>query len=171
MLHYIHIQGKDAPKFYFRDKTAQHFKSVIQSLTEGPSLVISSLYRTDVFYSSEKDRSDNILKLWSLQEQSFDASKLTIVSGRDNALELFFTSLVSLSAASNWYESYLEEFRHACSLDQNNPILKDLKLCEQYLQESHQTIARPVSGQNSEDLLPKKEVFQDLVKHINDFLN
>ncbi len=171
MLHYIHIQGKEAPKFYFRDKTAQNFKSVIQSLTEGSSLVISSLYRTDVFYSAEYDRSENILKLWSLQEESFDPSKLTIVSGRDNALELFFTSLVSLSAASNWYEAYLNEFRHACSLDQNNPILKDLKMCEQYLQTSHKTIPRPVSGTNSEDLLPKKEVFTHLIEHINDFLN
>ncbi|MEQ8907015.1 hypothetical protein [Ekhidna sp.] len=171
MLHYIHIQGKEAPPFYFRDKTAQNFKSLIQSLSDGSSLVISSLYRTDVLYSSTNDLSGNILKLWSLQEDNFDPSRLTFVSGRDNALELFFTSLVSFSSASKWYEIYLEEFRHACSLDRNNPILKDLKLCEQYLQASHQTIPRPIAGNDTQDLLPRREVFDDLVKHINDFLN
>ncbi|MEP0985792.1 hypothetical protein [Ekhidna sp.] len=171
MLHYIHVQGREAPQFFFRDKSAQNFKSVIQSLTDGSSLVISSLYRTDVFYTANEDHSADVLKLWSLQEKSFEPSRLTLISGRDDALELFFTSLVSLSAASQWYESYLEEFRHACSMDQNNPILKDLKLCEQYLQSSKQTIARPVSGSNQAGLLPSNEVFEDLVKHINDFLN
>ncbi|WP_370088260.1 hypothetical protein [Ekhidna sp.] len=171
MLHYIHIQGREAPRFYFRDKTAQNFKSLIQSFTDGSSLVISSLYRTDVFYSSEKNLSEKILKLWSLQEQSFDSSLLTFAEGRDKALELFFTSLVSFSSANKWYDAYLEEFRHAISLDRNNPILSDLKLCEQYLQTSHKTIARPVSGTNAGDLLPRKEVFADLIEHINDFLN
>ncbi|WP_425389533.1 hypothetical protein [Ekhidna sp.] len=171
MLRYIHIQGKEAPGFSFRNKTAQNFKSLIQSLTDGSSLVISSLYRTDVFYQAEEDHTDDILKLWSLQEETFDPKKLHFKHGRDKSLEAFFTSLVSFSSAIKWYEAYLEEFRHACSLDQNNPILKDLKLCEQYLQESHQTVSRPVAGANKEDLLPKKEVFEDLVKHINDFLN
>lgn len=171
MLRYIHIQGKEAPPFCFRDKSAQNFKSLIQSLSEGSSLVISSLYRTDVIYSSKTDLSDNIFKLWSLQEKSFDATKLTVVSGRDLVLELFFTTLVTFSSAGKWYEAYLNEFRHACSLDRNNPILKDLKLCEQFLQESHQTVARPMAGADSQDLLPRKEVFEDLVKHINDFLN
>ncbi|WP_420317363.1 hypothetical protein [Ekhidna sp.] len=171
MLRYIHIQGKEAPKFSFRNKTAQNFKSLIQSITDGSSLVISSLYRTDVLYHAKEDHSDDIFKLWSLQEESFDPSKLQIVEGRDQALELFFTSLVSFSSASKWYEAYLEEFGHACSLDRNNPILKDLKLCEQYLQSSHQTVARPVAGANHEDLLPRKEVFEDLVRQINDFLN
>lgn len=171
MLHCIHIQGKEAPPFCFRDKTAQNFKSLIQSLSEGSSLVISSLYRTDVIYSANSDLSENIFKLWSLQEKSFDSSRLTTVSGRDRVLELFFTSLVTFSSAGKWYEAYLDEFRHACSMDRNNPILKDLKLCEQFLQESHQTVVRPMAGANKEDLLPKKEVFEDLIKHINDFLN
>ncbi|MEO9869731.1 hypothetical protein [Ekhidna sp.] len=171
MLHYIHIQGKEAPQFSFRNKTAQNFKSLIQSMTDGSSLVISSLYRTDVFYTANQDHSEQILKLWALQEDAFDSTKLTIVSGRDNALELFFTSLVSFSSANKWYQAHLKEFRHACSMDQNNPILKDLKLCEQYLQKSHQTISRPISGSQSGDLLPSKEVFEDLLQHINDFLN
>lgn len=167
----MHIQGKDAPQFYFRDKTAQNFKSVIQSFTEGASLVISSLYRTDVFYSAQKEYTSDVVKLWSLQAKEFDSSKLTMVTGRDEVLEHYFTSLVSFSAAYKLYEAYLSEFRYACSLDQNNPILKDLKLCEQYLQTSQSTIARPISGADSNNLLPKKEVFNDLVKHINDFLN
>ena len=171
MLHYIHIQGKEAPKFYFRDKTSQNFKSLIQSMTEGSSLVISSLYRTDVIYQSKEAFTEKILKLWSLQEESFSPERLTMVSGRDKTLELFFTSLVSFSSASKWYNDYLDEFRHACSIDRNNPLLKDLKLCEQYLQESGQTIARPISGTSSQDILPSKEVFQDLCGHINDFLN
>ncbi|WP_424962593.1 hypothetical protein [Ekhidna sp.] len=171
MLRYIHIQGKEAPSFYFRDKTAQHFKSLIQSLGDGSSLVISSLYRTDVLYTAEKDLSEKIFKLWALQEETFEEARLKLRAGRDEVLELFFTSLVSFSSVYKWYDIYLNEFRHACSIDQNNPILKDLKLCEQYLQESHQTVARPIAGANSDDLLPRKEVFEDLVKHINDFLN
>ncbi len=171
MLHYIHIQGKSAPAFYFRNRTAQHFKSLIQSLTEKSSLVISSLYRTDILYIAEEDFSESIFKIWALQEQEFDPKKLMCVNRRESSLELYFTSLVSLSSATKWYEAYLDEFRYACSIDRNNPILKDLKLCEQFLQESNQTIARPLSGARPNDLLPRKEVFGDLVKHINDFLN
>lgn len=171
MLHYIHVQGREAPQFCFRDKSAQNFKSVIQSLTDGSSLVISSLYRTDVFYTAGEDHSKDILKLWSLQVKSFDTSRLSLISGRDHALEMFFTTLVALSAASQWYESYLEEFRQACAMDQNNPILKDLKLCEQYLQSSKQTIARQIDSSDQSGLLPRRDVFEDLVKHINDFLN
>ena len=171
MLRYIHIQGKEAPPFYFRDKTAQHFKSLVQSLSDGSSLVISSLYRTDVLYTAENDLSKKIFKLWALQEETFDEARLKLRAGRNEVLELFFTSLVSFSSVYKWYDIYLGEFRHACSMDQNNPILKDLKLCEQYLQESHQTVYRPLAGANREDLLPKNEVFEDLVKHINDFLN
>ncbi len=171
MLHYIHIQGKDAPSFYFRDQTAQHFKSLIQSMTQGSSLVISSLYRTDILYHAETDFNESILKMWSLQESSFDSQKLVFANQRDKALELFFTSLVALSSAQLWYEAYLVEFRNACSIDQNNPILKDLKQCEAYLQESHSTIERPSIDQNPKDLLPRKEVFQNLLDQINDFLN
>lgn len=171
MLRYIHIQGKEAPSFYFRDKTAQHFKSLIQSLGDGSSLVISSMYRTDVLYTADKELSKDIFKLWALQEENFDESRLKVRTGRNEVLELFFTSLVSFSSVYKWYDIYLNEFRHACSLDQNNPILKDLKLCEQYLQESHRTLTRPIADANAHDLLPRKEVFQDLVKHINDFMN
>lgn len=171
MLHYLHIQGKHAPGFFFRDKTGQNFKSLIQSVTEGAALVISSLYRTDVFYQAQEPHTDHVVKLWSLQEKSFDPSKLTTVAGRDDVLEHYFTSLVSFSSANKWYNTYLEEFREACALDRNNPILKDLKLCEQYLQASQKTVTRPVSGGNSNSILPSKEVFSDLVIHINDFLN
>ena len=171
MLHYIHVQGKEAPSFYFRDKTAQHFKSLIQSLGDGSSLVISSLYRTDVFYLADVPHTEEIIKLWSLQEEKFDPAKLRIVEGRDESLEQFFTTLVLFSNMSKWYETYLSEFRNACSMDRNNPILKDLKLCEQFLQQSHQTVARPSDNTGTESLLPQEEVFEDLVKHINDFLN
>ena len=171
MLHYIHVQGNDAPAFYFRDRTAQHFKSLIQSMTQRSSLVISSLHRTDILYYAASDFNENILKIWSLQEETFDPQKLQYVSQRDKALELFFTSLVALSSAQLWYQSYLSEFRNACSIDRNNPILKDLKQCEQYLQESHSTIERPSIDNNPNDLLPNKEVFENLLVHINDFLN
>lgn len=171
MLHYIHVQGKEAQLFSFRNQTAQNFKSLVQSVSEGASLVISSHNRTDVFYSSKSDLSETVIKLWSLQETSLDTSMLEMVHGREACLELFFTSLVSLSSVNSWYEAYLDEFRKACSLDQNNPILKDLKLCEQYLQESNKTLARPISITNAKNVLPKKEVFQDVLKHINDFLN
>lgn len=171
MLHYIHIQGKDASPFYFRDKTAQHFKSLIQSITEGASLVISSLYRTDVLYHSSMPQTEDIFKLWALQEAYFDPEKLTVVSERDAVLEHYFTSLVSFSSAGKWYESYLSVFREACSMDRNNPILKDLKHCEQYLQKSNKTVARPLPGTNEKDVLPSFEVFDDLIHRINDFLN
>jgi len=171
MLHYIHIQGKDAPGYYFRDKTAQHFKSMIQSICEGSALVISSLYRSDVFYLSHKELTLEIFKLWALQEKTFDPSKLKVFSGRESVLEYFFTSLVVFSAAHKWYEAYLNEFRSACSMDKNNPILKDLKACEDYLQETQHTIHRPATISNTRDFLPKKEVYEDLLRHINDFQN
>ncbi len=172
MLRYIHVQGKEAPRFHFRDHTSRSFKSVIQSLVNGSTLVISSLYRTDVIYSGEEDRSEDILKVWELYTQPI-ASKnaLSFIKGRDRTLETFFTSLVSLSSVAHWYASYLDEFGHACSLDYQNPILQDLKSCEKYLQESHKTVYRPLPELDSSDLLPSQEVFDHLSKHINEFLN
>lgn len=172
MLRYIHIQGKEAPRFHFRDQTSRSFKSVIQSLTEGSPLVISSLYRTDIIYKSADDKSEEILKLWELYTKPIEYTKpLTFVTGRERVLEIFFTSLVALSSVSIWYNGYLEEFRHACSLDYSNPILQDLKSCEQYLQDSQKTVYRPLTQIDAEDLLPRKEVYADLSRHINDFLN
>ncbi|MEO9482965.1 MAG: hypothetical protein ABJG47_05945 [Ekhidna sp.] len=172
MLRYIHIQGKEAPRFHFRDQTSRSFKSVIQSLTEGSPLIISSLYRTDVIYSGSVDKSADILKLWELYTKRIENRKqLTFIEGREKTLETFFTSLVTLSSVSLWYNSYLEEFRHTCSLDYSNPILKDLKSCEKYLQESQKTVYRPLTEIDSADLLPRKEVYANLSKHINDFLN
>ena len=172
MLRYIHIQGKEAPRFHFRDQTSRSFKSVIQSLTEGSPLVISSLYRTDVIYGGDADKSEEILKLWELYTKPIENKKLlSFFEGREKSLESFFTSLVALSSVSPWYNGYLEEFRHACSLDYSNPILQDLKNCEKYLQNSHKTIYRPLTGIDAADLLPSKEVYGDLSKHINDFLN
>lgn len=172
MLRYIHIQGKEAPRFHFRDQTSRSFKSVIQSLTEGSPLVISSLYRTDLIYMSSTDKTEEILKLWQLYTKPMESIKpLSFIEGRDKALETFFTSLVALSSVSLWYNEYLEEFRHACSLDYSNPILQDLKSCEQYLQDSQKTVYRPLTEIDSADLLPSDEVFGHLSKHINDFLN
>ncbi|MEP1034139.1 hypothetical protein [Ekhidna sp.] len=172
MLHYIHIQGKEAPRFHFRDQTSRSFKSVIQSLAKGSPLVISSLYRTDILYHADADKSENILKLWELYSKPIeDRSVLTFVAGREHSLETFFTSLVALSSVSLWYNSYLEEFRHACSLDYSNPILQDLKNCEKYLQDSQKTVYRPLTEIDAADLLPRKEVYADLSKHFNDFLN
>lgn len=172
MLRYIHIQGKEAPRFHFRDQTSRSFKSVIQSLTIGSPLLISSLYRTDIIYKTESDKSEEILKLWELYTKPIENRKLlTFIEGRDKTLESFFTTLVALSSVSLWYNAYLEEFRHSCSLDYSNPILQDLKECEKYLQDSQKTIYRPLTTINSNDLLPRKEVYADLSKHINDFLN
>lgn len=172
MLRYIHIQGREAPRFHFRDQTSRSFKSVIQSLAEGSPLVISSFYRTDIIYNSTVDKSEKLLKLWELYTKPIAAhNPLTFVEGREDVLETFFTSLVALSSVSLWYNGYLEEFRHACSLDYANPILKDLKNCEKYLQDSHKTVYRPLTEIDSADLLPRKEVYADLSKHINDFLN
>jgi len=172
MLRYIHTQGKEAPRFHFRDQTSRSFKSVIQSLTEGSPLVISSLYRTDVIYSGQADKTDEILKLWEFYTQPIENRKLlTFIEGRDKTLETFFTSLVALSSVSPWYNGYLEEFQHACSLDYANPILQDLKSCEKYLQDSQKTVYRPLTEMDSTELLPSKEVYGHLSKHINDHLN
>ena len=172
MLRYIHIQGKEAPRFHFRDQTSRSFKSVIQSLVEGSPLVISSHYRTDIIYNSETDKTAEILKLWSFYTKAIEDTKpLSFIEGREMTLETFFTSLVALSSVSLWYNGYLEEFRHACSLDYSNPILQDLKNCEQYLQDSQKTIYRPLTEIDQADLLPRKDVYADLSKHINEFLN
>ncbi len=172
MLRYIHVQGKEAPRFHFRDQTSRSFKSVIQSLIKGSTLVISALYRTDVIYTGEEDRTEDILKVWELYTKPIGSKNaLSFIKGRDRTLEMFFTSLVSLSSMAPWYANYLEEFSHTCSLDYQNPILQDLKNCEKYLQESNKTVYRPLPELDSADLLPSQEVYSHLSKHINEFLN
>ena len=147
MLHYIHIQGKHAPGFYFKNQHAQDFKNLLDGLSNGSSVVISSKHRTDIIFETEKDALNEVFKLWSLflhdPIEDSDKRKLTVRIGREAILDQFFGSLVALSKMNPWYQSFLEEFRLACELERTNKILLDLLACEHYLQRNKKTIKRP----------------------------
>ncbi|GAB4244395.1 MAG: hypothetical protein Tsb0034_22590 [Ekhidna sp.] len=146
MWYYVQIQGRHAPRFYFREQSMQNFKTLLDALIDGSAVVVSSPYRTDVIFSSSTDQRNSLFKLWSLYLSSpfsdRDKRKFSFYSEREEVLEMFFASLVTLSKVNGWYEKYLQSFRLVCSDEQNNPIIKELIACESFLQSRNKTLKR-----------------------------
>ncbi len=147
MYYLISIQGKYAVHYRFKEQSAQNFKALVQAITGKCCAVVSSRFRTDVIYCSNKITPKNILQLWAMnlhEEFSRKQRHLFIFkSGKENVLNYYFSSLNKLSHLSDWYQEYVSEFNQLLSLDRNNPVLKMIAECDNYLIRSHHAEDRP----------------------------
>ncbi|MEQ8582099.1 MAG: hypothetical protein RIC30_12495 [Marinoscillum sp.] len=140
-IQYLSIQGSCAPSFWFKDHDAQSFRSLIESLTLSHSLIISSIYRTDVFFMAEEDHLDLIIRSWStLKRHSFDQhlkGKFIRANNRKEAFELYFDTLFHLIKHPKHHERYRIRLNEIQQLESNNPILKELMECDMLLTEKY----------------------------------
>ena len=140
-IQYLSIQGSCAPSFWFKDYDAQSFRSLIESLTLSHSLIISSIYRTDVFFMAEEDHLDLIMRSWStFKRHPFDQhlkGKFIRANNRKEAFELYFDTLFHLIKHPKHHERYRLRLNEIQQLESNNPILTALMECDMLLTEKY----------------------------------
>ncbi len=143
----ISIQGKYAAHYRFKNQSAQSFKDLIQGITGKCCTVISSRFRTDIIYSTEDLNPKDVLKLWASKiDESLDRKQrhqFVFKSGKAEVLNHFFNSLNKLCHIHDWYREYVVEFNDLYAFDRNNPILKMIAECDNFLVSHDQNCDRP----------------------------
>lgn len=140
-IQYVSIQGRCAPSFWFKYHDAHHFRSLIESITLCRGLVISSMYRTDIFFCSKEDKTDLILKIWCLFK-GFNytqeiKSKFIRTANENEAFEFYFDTLFHLMHHANHFEKYKEELTEIQLQEQDNEILNELMQCDLHLSQRY----------------------------------
>jgi hypothetical protein len=140
MLHLIAVIGKSASKLYMDQKYISDFKSLIRTVTSGRVLMVSTKFRSDLFYYSKESKSNEILKLWALYTKAdfsnLDQNDYSTSIGDEESLSNYFLSINKMS--SNWfhYRLYKKTFRQVYNHDPDNPVASMVLQCDQYLIEN-----------------------------------
>ena len=150
MLHLITVEGKSARDFYLEQHHTSDFKSLMRTVTSGRVMIVSTRFRSDLFYCAEKPEHDSILTLWALYTNTSISGryKLDFITsdGDEESLSEYFQSINKLSTNWHHYRLYRKAFLYAFSIDQENPVAKTVLQCDQYLTK-HPSIKRsPLTG-------------------------
>jgi hypothetical protein len=110
---------------------------LMRSITSGRVMIISTKFRSDLFYSSEQTQNDAILKLWALYThtdlESLNSEDIVSSMGAENSLGRYFHSINQLSHNWHYYQIYKKFFRETFSNDQENPVAKTVVNCDRHL--------------------------------------
>jgi len=141
-LQYLSIQGKSAPAYWFRNYDSQNFRSFIESVTLSQALLVSSIYRTDLFYYAESGQHlESILKAWHavkrIAQKEHAIDKFIRADNRAETLEMYFDTLFHLMHQPAHLARYKERFRETVQLEPQNIILQDLMACDLHLSEMY----------------------------------
>ncbi|SMD34678.1 hypothetical protein SAMN04488029_2131 [Reichenbachiella faecimaris] len=152
MIHLITVAGQSARNFYLEQSCMSDFKALMRTVTSGRVMIVSTKFRSDLFYSSEKPKHDSILKLWALYAKA-DLSGLRqkdicTYIGRETSFTEYFQSISRLSSNWYYYQQYQKAFYETYSNDQQNPVTMVVVGCDQHLL-NHSSIQRePLLGVN-----------------------
>ena len=144
----ITIVGESASGFYLDKQLIPDFKSLLRSLTSSRVLVVSTKFRTDLFYNSDESMNEEIFKLWGFYSNAdlpnLHKTDLKEIAGDEASLSQFFNSINILS--SNWYKYgiYRDTFQHIFNNDQQNPIARKVVQCDHYLIKHTKTDRSPL---------------------------
>jgi hypothetical protein len=137
MMHLMTFIGKSAKKFYLNPQCISDFKSLMRTVTSGRVMIISTKFRSDLFYVSGKSKKNSILKLWAfyanISLDSLDGKDFTSTIGDKKSLSIYFEGINILATNSYYYRNYKNEFHDTFSSDHQNPIAKTIVQCDQYL--------------------------------------
>ncbi|MEO9967150.1 MAG: hypothetical protein ABJF11_15225 [Reichenbachiella sp.] len=137
MIQLISLYGKSAQSFYLEQGCISDFKALIRTVTSGRVMIISTRFRSDLFYKAEESKRDELLSLWALYANStmdsLDPNDCKHFSGDEPALSHFFQSMQALSINRHEYNQYKKAFYAAYSYDQQNPMAVTIVQCDQYL--------------------------------------
>lgn len=146
MMNLLTVQGRYAATFRFRHQTGGSFASNLRGVVSGATSVISTTHRTDVIFNCEEADFEQLQVMWAyhigLPLHLFDKNHLVKMEGAKDVLEYYFASLVMLNRVKMWYDEYVEEFRKVYMLDHQNPLLREIVNCDQYLHMMKQDFRR-----------------------------
>ncbi|UXP32987.1 hypothetical protein N6H18_03330 [Reichenbachiella agarivorans] len=164
MTHLITVMGKSARNFFLDRAYLSDFISLMSTLTSGRVTMVSTRFRSDLFYSCQLSAQQSILKMWALYAKAsladLDRKDLIRIKGDRKALTRYFQSINLLSA--NWYQygQYRKAFLHAYHSDQQNPIIKTIVACDQYLLKQRGIARTPlVNPIEKQSILQTKDTF------------
>jgi len=132
----LQIQGKYAPSWWLQQHE-QQFIATLESILSQPSLIISTRYRTDLFFIENNNIVDNIIKSWCLNQCKDYHHRFielfTQVDNRNDALRHYFTSLYILAKYPRAFQQYKHKFNLVKERQAKNSIMIMLIKSEQYL--------------------------------------
>lgn len=146
----ITVVGKSARNFYLKPQQISDFKSLMRTITSGRIMIVSTWFRSDLFYFAEKAENESILKGWALHANAnlvhHDEKDMNTHSGNEPSLSEYFQSINSL--ALNWYKYrlYKKAFHYSFSNDPQNPVAKTVAQCDRYLTEHPQIKRTPLTS-------------------------
>ncbi|MGB3180782.1 MAG: hypothetical protein WBB45_05295 [Cyclobacteriaceae bacterium] len=135
MIHLITVSGKSASRFFLKPEYMADFSSLISSVTSERLFMISTRFRSDLFYKCETACHESVIKLWALYAGIVptvaDLCDIKILDGDEASLSGYFESLNTLSA--NWYQydTYRKVFTISYSPD--NPVAETIARCDKHL--------------------------------------
>ncbi|MEP2026071.1 MAG: hypothetical protein ABJH98_19930 [Reichenbachiella sp.] len=152
MIHLITVAGQSARKFHLVEACISDFKALMRTITSGRVMIVSTKFRSDLFYSAEKPEHDSILKLWAFYAKAelSDLNKKEVKTyvGRKASFTEYFQSVNKLSFSWHYYRLYQKAFYETYSNDQQNPVTMIVVGCDQHLV-AHPSITRePLLGMN-----------------------
>ncbi|MEO9473943.1 MAG: hypothetical protein ABJG41_00345 [Cyclobacteriaceae bacterium] len=136
-LRYIGIQGWNASKFWFRNHDSHILRILIESVTASKACIISSIYRSDIFYYSETDQSALISKMWcqlkGLNHNKSTLGQFVIGGNRKTSISLFFDTIYHLKLHPTYFKRYRNHLNELMKQESNNTILKEIEDCDNFL--------------------------------------
>lgn len=163
----ITIQGANTNSFQFKNNSGQSFRSLVEGIVLNPATLISSRYRIDLIYKSEKNHQDEILRIWcKLTGKEFTTAvkqKFLRCHGRHETLEHYFLSLIYLARIPSWFKEYSKQLNLVLRQEPNHPILKEIVGCALHLAKQKDSIHLPL------DATDKYGVAHHLIKDMNKF--
>lgn len=129
--------GQSAPAFHLQQSQIADFKALLRTVTSGRVLLISTRFRSDLFYSTVQSKNSAILKLWAL----YTNAALTALASKDicacvgpnDSLACYFEAIQAFSSHRYRYKQYKAAFAHTYQHDQHNPVARTVIQCDQYL--------------------------------------
>lgn len=147
MINLITIGGNSAPEFYMDPQYLADFKALLRTITSGRNFLVSTKFRSDLFYCSKLSMDEEIMKLWSLyvkyNKYPFPEN-ITFVHGDEASLINYFQSINRISG--NWYKYklYKSAFLDSASRDYENPVGKTISQCDRFLIENKKFTRMPL---------------------------
>ena len=172
MIHLITVAGQSARNFYLEQQCISDFKSLIRTVTSGRVMIVSTKFRSDLFYSAENPQHEAILKLWALYAKTeleyLDKKDIETHVGRENSFTKYFQSINKLSTNWQYYRLYQNAFRETFNSDKENPVTLVVIGCDQHLLK-HPSINREPLLDTSENL--RTELNNDTFSLAMDIIN
>jgi hypothetical protein len=137
MIQLMTVQGQSAKRLYLKPAQLSDFKSLLRSITSGRVMLVSTPFRSDLFYKARDKHYDAIIKLWALYSDTevFDLNPkdFKYFKGVKSCLTHYFASIHRLSTHWYHYRQYRQAILSNYVNDNLNPLARTILECDRYL--------------------------------------